>query len=146
MKNSDFRLQAVLDVRQYQERRLQHELFEIAQMYERELSALSKLNSDFQIAVFEESTIVRARADDFQTSKAFIETLSTQIDSQEEKMTEIKGRENQTRSQLLDKRQSKHMLENLKKTFTDKVKKIEDEKFQKIIDEFGNRDRKKIGE
>ncbi len=146
MKNSDFRLQAVLDVRQYQERRLQNELFEIAQMYERELSALSKLNSDFQIAVFEESTIVRARADDFQTSKAFIETLSTQIDSQEEKMTEIKGRENQTRSQLLDKRQSKHMLENLKKTFTDKVKKIEDEKFQKIIDEFGNRDRKKIGE
>jgi|GEM_PF-1679619 flagellar export protein FliJ len=144
--DSQFRLQTVLTVREYQERRLQHDLFKIGQEKERESGVLTQLNDEIELAVFEDSTIVRARATELQTSKAFIDTLSNKITDQEQVIGELTHKEEHTRVELVSKRQSRHMLESLKKTHEEKVQKEEDLKMQKIIDEFGNRERRKIGE
>jgi len=145
MKNhSEFRLQTVLTVREYQQRRLQHALYEIGQEQERASTLLSQLSDEKEVALFEDSTIVRARATEFQTSKAFIDTLSTQIDLQEQKIEDIKSKEQNTRDELLSKRQSKHMLETLKRTHTEKIRKEEEVQLQKMIDDFGNRSRKGV--
>jgi len=144
--DSQFRLQTVLTVREYQERRLQHDLFKIGQDKERENSVLTQLNDEIELAVIEDSAIVRVRATELQTSKAFIDTLSNKITDQEQVIGDLKHKEKHARGELVNKRQSRHMLESLKKTHEEKVQKEEDEKVQKIIDEFGNRERKKIGE
>lgn len=144
--NSQFRLQTVLTVREYQERRLQHDLFKVGQDKERESSVLTQLNDEIELAVFEDSTIIRARATELQTSKAFIDTLSTKINDQEQVIVDLQHKEESTRGELVSKRQSRHMLESLKKNHVEKVQKEEDLKLQKVIDEFGNRERRKIGE
>ena len=145
-QNTDFRLQTVLNVREHQEKSLQRDLYNIGREHEQENTVLSKLNDDMQIAVFENSTIVRARATELQTSKAFIDVLSTKIDSQEQKLSGIKNREENTRGELVTKQQSKHMLETLKKNYVEKTRKEQDSKLQRDIDEIGIRNRRVIGE
>jgi len=144
--DTNFRLQTVLNVREHQEKHLQHELIQIGRQYEQENFILSKLNEEIELAQFEDSTIIRARATEFQTSKEFIDVLSNKKDSQTQKIADIQVKEDLTRDKLVMKRQSKHMLEILKKNHVDKIRKEEDDQFQKLIDDFGTRERRRIGE
>ncbi len=148
MKNNnlEFRLQTVLTVREYQEKQLQSELFQINKAIEQESQVLSELNDEIESAIFEESTIVKARAEELQVSKAFIDILATKKDDHEHKIVDFEVKEKEKRDELVVKRQSKHMLQTLKNTHIEKVRKENDAKLQKVIDDFANRERRKIGE
>jgi flagellar export protein FliJ len=148
MKNNnlEFRLQTVLTVREHQEKQLENELFQINKAIEQESHILSELNDEIETALFEESTIVKARAEELQVGKAFIDILAAKKDDQEHKIIDIENKEKEKRDELVIKRQSKHMLQTLKNSHTEKIRKENDAKLQNVIDDFANRERRKIGE
>ena len=77
---------------------------------------------------------MKSKAVDLQTSQAFIQSLSRQIQRQEEKVHEIITQEEGKRGELLEKSQSKQMIEKIDQRRKDEQEKEQERKAQRVID------------
>ena len=81
----------------------------------------------------------RARALELQTSRAFLRSLSTEIKQKEKKVGEIQGQEDDKRSELVVRTQSKQMVENLDQRRQSEIMKEAERKEQRLIDVLAQR-------
>jgi len=82
---------------------------------------------------------MKTKAVDLQTSQAFIQSLSRQIEQQVEKVQEIITQEEGKRGELLEKSQSKQMIEKIDQRRKDEEEKEQERKAQRVIDVLAQR-------
>jgi flagellar export protein FliJ len=139
MHVSGSRLQTVIKVKQFQVKATQRELAVIKVHKEQEQSHLTQLEETQSTAMSDAVREMKSRAADLQTSRAFIESLSRKIRTQEQKVEEIKSREDAKRGELVEKSQSEQMLEKLEEKRKTEVEKDVERKAQRMIDVLAQR-------
>ena len=82
---------------------------------------------------------MKTRAVDLQTSQAFLQSLSRQIEHQEEKVREVTTEEEGKRVELVEKSQSKQMVEKIDQRRRDEETKEQERKAQRVIDVLAQR-------
>jgi len=82
---------------------------------------------------------MKTKAVDLQTSQAFIQSLSRQIEQQVEKVQEIVTQEEGKRGELLEKSQSKQMIEKIDQRRKEEEGKEQERKAQRVIDVLAQR-------
>ena len=111
MRISD--IQMLLKVKTHLEKKAQQELAQIQQKKERENEVLGSLKETKETAMTEAVQHRKTRATEMQTSSAFINSLSHQIQQQAKKIDEIVTQEDGKRVELQEKSKSKKMMEKL---------------------------------
>ena len=139
MQFVDTGLATVLKVKKYQEKKAHEELVHLLRSRDLEQSALSDLNDRRENAMTEAVRVSKSRALELQTSRAFLKTLSTEICKKEKKVDEIQGRADVKRTELVEKTQSKQMVENLDQRRQAEMAKEIDRKEQRLIDVLAQR-------
>ena len=82
---------------------------------------------------------MKTRAVDLQTSQAFLQSLSRQIETTEEKIREVTTEEEGKRVELVEKSQSKQMVEKIDQRRRDEETKEQERKAQRVIDVLAQR-------
>ena len=144
MQYVDTGLATVLKVKKYQEKKAHEELVHLLRSKDLEQAALSDLNDRRENAMSEAVRVSRSRALELQTSRAFLKTLSTEIRQKEKKVDEIQGQANNKRSELVERTQSKQMVENLDQRRQAEIAKEIDRKEQRLIDVLAQRVTKEL--
>ncbi len=144
MQYVDTGLGTVLKVKKYQEKKAHEELVHLLRSKDLEQAALSDLNDRRENAMSEAVRVSRSRALELQTSRAFLKTLSTEIRQKEKKVDEIQGQANNKRSELVERTQSKQMVENLDQRRQAEIAKEIDRKEQRLIDVLAQRVTKEL--
>ncbi|HTY09847.1 MAG TPA: flagellar export protein FliJ [Bacteroidota bacterium] len=139
MQFVDTGLATVLKVKKYQEKKAHEELVHLLRSKDVEQAALSDLNDRRENAMSEAVRVSRSRALELQTSRAFLKTLSTEIRQKEKKVNEIQLQENDKRSELVERTQSKQMVENLDQRRQAEFIREADRKEQRLIDVLAQR-------
>ena len=139
MQNVDTGLATVLKVKKFQEKKAHEELVHLLRSKDLEQAALSDLNDRRENAMTEAVRVSRSRALELQTSRAFLKTLSAEIRQKEKKVDEIQGQANNKRSELVERSQSKQMVENLDQRRQAEIAKETDRKEQRLIDVLAQR-------
>jgi flagellar export protein FliJ len=139
MQVSNSGLETVIKVKHFQVKKAQRELAEIKINLEKEQGALDHLEETKDSAMTDAVRIMRTRAGDLQTSRAFIQSLSRQIQQQEDRLDEIKQQEDDKRGELLEKTKSRQMVEKLDQKRKDEAEKEDERKAQKMIDVLAQR-------
>ena len=134
MRVSGSGLETVIKVKHFQVKKAQRELAEIKVNREKEQGALNELEVSKDSAMTDAVRIMRTRAGDLQTSRAFIQSLSRQISQQEDRLGEIKQQEDDKRGELLEKTKSQQMVEKLDQKRKDEAVKEVDRKAQRMLD------------
>jgi flagellar export protein FliJ len=141
MRVGHSRLQTVIKVKQFQVTKAQRELAAVAHSRENEQHRLEHLEERHSNAMDDAARTTRARASDLQTNQAYIQTISHQIEKQGEKIDALKGEEEGKRVELVEKSQSKQMLEKLDLRRKAEADKEEERKSQRVLDVLAQRAR-----
>lgn len=139
MKVSDSHLVTVIRVKDFQVKKAQRELASITISRAQEEGALSSLEERQSSAMSEAVRKMKTKAVDLQTSQAFIQSLSRQIERQGEKVQEIITQEDGKRVELIEKSQSKQMIEKIDQRRKEEHEKEQDRKAQRVIDVLAQR-------
>jgi flagellar export protein FliJ len=139
MQYVDTGLRTVLKVKKYQEKKAHEELVHLLQSKDQEEAALSDLNDKRESAMTEAVRVSRSRALEWQTSRAFLRSLSAEIRQKEKKVDEIQLQEDDKRSELVERTQAKQMVENLDQRRQAEIVKEADRKEQRLIDVLAQR-------
>jgi flagellar export protein FliJ len=144
MKKQHSPLTTVLKVKKYLEKKAQGELVQLVSYKNVESAALSMLHDRHETAMTEALRYLKARATDLQTDRAFLRTLSHQIEHQEKKVEEIQVQEDTKRDEVVEKSKSKKMVENLNDKRRVAAEKEVDRKDQRLIDVLAQRIRTEL--
>lgn len=139
MSATHSRLKTVLKIKGYLEKKAQSELVAIQERHGEETEELDHLNEVNESTLDETISTMKARATELQTSRAFLQQLSHQIQRQKEKLEEIEIEENDKREELTEKTQSRRMIEKLEEKRETEETKEHERKEQKLIDILANR-------
>jgi flagellar export protein FliJ len=134
MRVSDSPLSTVIRVRDMQLKKTQRELAVIKVERQTEEGRLSTLEEKQSTAMTEAVRTMRTKAVDLQTSQAFLQSLSRQIEHQEEKVREVTDAEEGKRVELVERSQSKQMVEKIDQRRRDEETKEQERKAQRVID------------
>ncbi len=139
MSTGRSKLRTVLKVKMYLEKKAQSELHTIQELHHQETEELNQLTAENESALDETITVLKARATELQTSRAFLQNLSRQIEHQKGKLEDIKVQENDKREELTEKTQAKRMIEKLKEKREGEEAKENERKEQRLIDVLAHR-------
>ena len=134
MKVKPSKLHPVIKVKTFKEKKAQGELAKIQTARAEEHTALSALNEQKDHAMNAAGRSVKVRANEVQTSSAFIQHLSRQIQQQEKKIEGIKVQENEKRDELIQKSQARKMVEKLDEKRKATLAKEVERKEQRMLD------------
>jgi flagellar export protein FliJ len=134
MRVSETHLGTVIRVKDFQVKTAQRELAVIKINRVQEEGTLTSLEDRQSTAMSDAVRKMKSKAVDLQTSQAFIQSLSRQIQRQEEKVQEIITQEEGKRGELLEKSQSKQMIEKIDQRRKDEQEKEQERKAQRVID------------
>ena len=134
MRVSDSPLTTVIRVKDIQLKKTQRELADIKVARQTAEGRLNTLEETQSSAMTEVVRTLKTRAVDLQTSQAFIQSLSRQIERQEEKIREVSTEEEGKRVELVEKSQSKQMVEKIDQRRRDEETKEQERKAQRVID------------
>jgi flagellar export protein FliJ len=123
MRVSDTGFETVIRVKDFQVKKAQRELAVISVDRVRAEGTLTNLEEKQSTAMTDAVRTMKTKAVDLQTSQAFLQSLSRQIQKQVEKVEEVLTQEEGKRGELLEKSQSKQMIEKI-----DQRRKVEQEK------------------
>ena len=123
MRVSDTSFETVIRVKDFQVKKAQRELAVISVDRVRAEGTLTNLEERQSSAMTDAVRTMKTKAVDLQTSQAFLQSLSRQIQKQVEKVEEVLTQEEGKRGELLEKSQSKQMIEKI-----DQRRKVEQEK------------------
>ncbi len=123
MRVSDTSFETVIRVKDFQVKKAQRELAVISVDRVRAEGTLTNLEERQSSAMTDAVRTMKMKAVDLQTSQAFLQSLSRQIQKQVEKVEEVLTQEEGKRGELLEKSQSKQMIEKI-----DQRRKVEQEK------------------
>jgi flagellar export protein FliJ len=139
MRVSGSHLGTVIRVRDIQVNKAKKELAEIQTNREVAEGELQSLEEKQSTAMSDAVRDMKTKAVDLQTSQAFIENLSRKIEEQGKRVDEIVTAEEGKRDELLEKSQSKHMLEKLEEKRKEELEKEQERKSQRVIDVLAQR-------
>ena len=139
MRVSDSHLGTVIRVKDFQVKKAQRELAVIKVNRAQEEGALTSLEERQSTAMSDAVRKMKTKAVDLQTSQAFIQSLSRQIEQQVEKVQEIVTQEEGKRGELLEKSQSKQMIEKIDQRRKEEEGKEQERKAQRVIDVLAQR-------
>jgi len=139
MRVSESHLGIVIRVKDFQVKKAQRELAVIKINRVQEEGALNSLEERQSTAMSDAVRKMKTKAVDLQTSQAFIQSLSRQIQRQEEKVQEIITQEEGKRGELLEKSQSKQMIAKIDQRRKDEQEKEQERKAQRVIDVLAQR-------
>jgi flagellar export protein FliJ len=139
MRVSDSPLSTVIRVRDIQLKKTQRELAVIKVERQTEEGRLSTLEEKHSSAMTEAVRTMRTKAVDLQTSQAFLQSLSRQIEHQEEKVREVTTAEEGKRVELVERSQSKQMVEKIDQRRRDEEAREQERKAQRVIDVLAQR-------
>jgi flagellar export protein FliJ len=139
MRVSESHLETVIRVKDFQVKKAQRELAVIKVNRAQEEGTLTSLEERQSTAMSDAVRKMKTKAVDLQTSQAFIQSLSRQIEKQEEKVQEIITAEEGKRGELLEKSQSKQMIEKIDQRRKEEQEKEQERKAQRVIDVLAQR-------
>jgi flagellar export protein FliJ len=139
MRVSDSPLTTVIRVKDIQLKKTQRELAVIKVARQTEEGHLSTLEERQSSAMTEAVRQMKTRAVDLQTSQAFLQSLSRQIETSEEKIRVVTTEEEGKRVELVEKSQSKQMVEKIDQRRRDEETKEQERKAQRVIDVLAQR-------
>jgi flagellar export protein FliJ len=139
MRVSGSSLGTVIRVRDIQVNKAKQELAEIRNDRAQAEGELQTLEEKQSTAMSDAVREMKTKAADLQTSQAFIQNLSRKIEEQGKKVEEITSAEEGKRGELLEKSQSKHMLEKIDQKRKEEIEKEQERKSQRIIDVLAQR-------
>ena len=139
MRVSDSHLGTVIRVKDFQVKRAQRELAVIKVNRAQEEGTLTSLEERQSTAMSDAVRKMKTKAVDLQTSQAFIQSLSRQIEQQVEKVQEIVTQEEGKRGELLEKSQSKQMIEKIDQRRKEEEGNQQERKAQRVIDVLAQR-------
>ncbi len=134
MRVSESHFQTVIRVKDFQVKRAQRELAVITVNRAQEEGTLTSLEERQSTAMSDAVRRLKTKAVNLQTSHAFIQSLSRQIRRQEEKVQAIISQEEGKRGELLEKSQSKHMIEIIDQRRKEEHEKEQERKAQRVMD------------
>jgi len=144
MRVSDSHLSTVIRVKDHLVKKAQRELAVIRVSREKEEGTLSTLEDRQSSAMTEAVRKMKTRALDLQTSQAFLQSLSRQIERQEEKVRQVTTQEEGKRGELVEKSQSKEMIVKIDQRRKDEEAKEQERKAQRVIDVLAQRMRSEL--
>jgi flagellar export protein FliJ len=139
MRVSESHLETVIRVKDFQVKKAQRELAVIKVSRAQEEGTLTSLEERQSTAMSDAVRKMKTKAVDLQTSQAFIQSLSRQIQRQEEKVQEMISAEEGKRDELLEKSQSKQMIEKIDHRRKEEQEKEQERKAQRVIDVLAQR-------
>jgi flagellar export protein FliJ len=139
MEVTNSKLQTVIRIKNLVLKKQQRELSEISSTHQKENETLDELEQTRHTAVRDTVKEVKTKAQDIQTSRAFIQSLSRQIKQQEQKVEEIGTQETHKREEIFETSQSKRMVEELDDRRTAEKEKEIEKKTQRLIDVLAQR-------
>jgi flagellar export protein FliJ len=139
MRVSGSSLGTVIRVRDIQVNKAKQELAEIRNGREQAEGELQTLEEKQSTAMSDAVRDMKTKAAALQTSQAFIQNLSRKIDEQGKKVEQIASAEEGKRDELLERSQSKHMLEKIDQKRKEEFEKEQERKSQRIIDVLAQR-------
>ena len=139
MRVSDSPLSTVIRVRDMQLKKTQRELAVIKVERQTEEVRLTSLEEQQSNAMTDAVRKMKTRAVDLQTSQAFLQSLSRKIEHQEEKVREVTTAEEGKRVELVERSQSKQMVEKIDQRRRDEETKEQERKAQRVIDVLAQR-------
>jgi len=139
MRVSDSPLTTVIRVRDIQLKKTQRELAVIKVERQTEEVRLNSLEEKQSNAMTDAVRQMKTRAVDLQTSQAFLQSLSRQIEHQEGKVREVTDAEEGKRVELVERSQSKQMVEKIDQRRRDEETKEQERKAQRVIDVLAQR-------
>jgi flagellar export protein FliJ len=139
MRVGESHLGTVIRVKDIQVKKAQRELAVITVNRVQEEGALTSLEERQSTAMSDAVRKMKTKAVDLQTSQAFIQSLSRQIERQVEKVQEIISQEEGKRGELLEKSQSKQMIEKIDQRRKEEEEKEQERKAQRVIDVLAQR-------
>jgi flagellar export protein FliJ len=139
MRVSDTGFETVIRVKDFQVKKAQRELAVISVDRVREEGALTNLEERQSTAMTDAVRTMKTKAVDLQTSQAFLQSLSRQIQKQVEKVEEVLTQEEGKRGELLERSQSKQMIETIDQRRKDEQEKELERKAQRVSDVLAQR-------
>ncbi|MCX6138828.1 MAG: flagellar export protein FliJ [Ignavibacteriales bacterium] len=139
MKSQHSPLTTVIKVKKFQEKKAQRELYQLVNYKNEEAAALSTLQDRQETAMSNALRFLKARATDLQTDRAFLRSLSHQIEHQAKVVEGIQEKEDSKRDEVVEKSKSKKMVENLDEKRRVAAEKEVDRKDQRLIDVLAQR-------
>ncbi len=139
MRVGDSHFSTVIRVKDVQVKQAQRELAVIKITRAREEGTLTTLEEQQNSAMTDAVRKMKTKAVDLQTSQAFLQSLARQIEIQGEKLRDVITREEGKRVELVEKSQSKQMIEKIDQRRKDEVEKEDDRKAQRVIDVLAQR-------
>jgi flagellar export protein FliJ len=138
------RLQLVLRIKKYLEKKAHGELVKIQVARVRENETLDQLEKVRETALDDAGKALKTSATALQTEHAYITTISKQVAHQKTKVQDLQGQEDVKRKELVERSQSKRIVETLEeKKAMDEIKEVE-KKHQRLIDMLAQRVRFEI--
>ena len=132
-------LTTVIRVKEHMVKKAKRELAVIRVAREKEEGALETLEGRHSSAMNSAVRKAKTRAADLQTSQAFLQRLSRQVERQEARVREVTSREEGKRGELVEQSQSKKMITKIDQRRKDEETKEQERKSQRIIDGFAQR-------
>jgi len=139
MRVGPSRLQTVIRVKDIQVKSAQRELAQIKVKKDQEQGTLDRLEEEKSSAMTDAAREMKSRARDLQTSRAFLQSLSRQIQDQEKTVKTVTDQEDSKRGELVEKTQSQQMIEKIDQKRRDELAKEDDRKSQRVIDVLAQR-------
>lgn len=139
MRVSDTGFETVIRVKDFQVKKAQRELAVISVDRVHAEGTLTNLEEKQSTAMTDAVRTMKTKAVDLQTSQAFLQSLSRQIQKQVEKVEEVLTQEEGKRGELLEKSQSKQMIEKIDQRRKDEQEKELERKAQRVSDVLAQR-------
>jgi flagellar export protein FliJ len=139
MRVSDTGFETVIRVKDFQVKKAQRELAVISVDRVHAEGTLTNLEEKQSTAMTDAVRTMKTKAVDLQTSQAFLQSLSRQIEKQVEKVEEVLTQEEGKRGELLEKSQSKQMIEKIDQRRKDEAEKELERKAQRVSDVLAQR-------
>lgn len=139
MAKHSSRFGTVLRLKKHQEKLTQQQLLQLQRVHLEEKEILEKLHEAKEEAVKDSYGEGRAKATDLQTHRAFLFSLSRQINTQKTRVEEISLREDEKREELTKKAQARQMVEKLDKKSREEALRELERKEQLVMDDLAQR-------
>ncbi len=134
MNVSHLRFGTLLKVRKYQEKKAQEELSQIRNQKVVEEQTLSDLDDRRNAEMNGSDNVDKTNAQDVQTSRAFIRSLTRDMQTQQEKIKTIQHQEVNKTGEVVERKQAKEVVENLEDKYQTRLAKERDKKEQRMMD------------
>ena len=137
--STNTKFQTVLRVKKIQERKSQTELHQLQVVHAREEATLADIKQTQQSALSDAVRSMKIKATDAQTNRAFIKKLSNEIEDQVKKVENLESMKQDKRDELLQRTQSKNMIEKLDQKLQTEEARENERKEQRLIDVLAQR-------